>query len=203
MSVSKRQILEQWLSVEEFDRLYGELSSINSSEFYRPTNQWLRDAYIAMQFSKLIGAAQVRLIPKPATQPDFEVTLSCGRLLRMEATEALPKGRRRGDEFKFEKRLGYPMRLIDQDELLGRRLAIPYALSNAIQKKRNKTYDEGTCLVVDVNIGTSGLWRDEIERDLMACLAEAAGAFERVYAIWSGRLYSRCQESRDVQNSGS
>lgn len=192
MSKMDRQQLSRWMPAKRFQaEVRVLLNGCDSADFYRPQNQWLRDAYLASTFSEHVHPRLVRLVDESLSRPDFEVQLRNGRSLLIEATEADLPGRRRHDEYRDAKAKGYPLRHDPGEKWKERRDAIPSAVAAAVQRKIWKVYPPDTSLLIYVNLGTYGLWRDEIEKEIRENASLAQAKFKSVWAIWSGRLY-RC-----------
>src|SRR5207249_4187366 len=100
-----------------------------------------------------LGAKQVRLCP--GERPDFELMFD-EETWQYEVTEADMPGRRRGDESTT------PVVEFDPVEDWRKRFeAIPVSLKSVVGKKLEKNYNPDISLVVYVNLGSYGAYRNE------------------------------------------
>jgi hypothetical protein len=126
--------------------------------FNNPALKPLREAYAAAKFATIRGqrrACEVRLVDPATKFPDFEIRLG-DVIEQFEQTEADREGRRRGDEYReADQRVasGSPAGLkhYDPDEEM---LAVPQAISVALECKAKKHYRPRPHLLVYVNFPT-------------------------------------------------
>lgn len=188
-----REKLEQWTPTAHFQQAVDfRCAAIDSADYFCSTaNQWLRDAYLAARFASYSRARTVRLVPRPARYPDFEVQFPNGKIMRVEATEVDLPGRRRGDEYRNQKRAACSLMHDPDSSWERRRDAIIPGIKGAVERKSKKDYPPGTSLMLYVNLGTYGAWQADIERQFSTCADFGSSPFTSVWALWGGRLY-RC-----------
>jgi hypothetical protein len=120
--------------------------------------------------------------------------------------EADLDGRRRGDEYRDWAKNKFVARADPSDAWEKRRDEFPFAIERVVRKKVEKKqagkYDDTVSLLIYVNLGTYGLWREELELALIERTRLAADQFHSVWAWWDGRLY-RCWPFPFVGDSGS
>lgn len=67
------------------------------------------------------------------------------------------------------------------------------ALETAVKKKVSKNYDPASRrrvgLVIYLNLGTYGEWRDDIEVQIFKKTRPASSVFQDVWVLWDSRLY--------------
>jgi hypothetical protein len=162
---------------------------VDSADYFcDPANKWLREAWIAGEFGHHRLAQRIRLASEGGW-PDFEVELADGSHLKCEAIEADKLGRKRGQEWRSSKKLGYPTEQSSYEDMLADRRSIPAALTAAVQRKLEKLYPENEAgLVIYLNIGW-GVWRSEIEPVIALHTRNALQRFNSVWTLWNGRLY--------------
>lgn len=183
----RQSVLEEWQPAENFrTNVHFYLADCSNADYFGNRFKWLREAYVASQFSLLSNSENVRLVPRECRWPDFEVDLRDGRRLSIESTEALLPGKKRGDHCISKSRHRDLPISIDQ-----RREVLPDQVAAVVRKKCERNYPTGTSLLVYVDIPMHGQWTDEIETALFENTAGAREKFHTVWAIWTGRLY-RC-----------
>ena len=188
-----RKKFEVWWPTRCFEReIRNHPDGQNSADVFNDTQKkWILDAELAAQFAVATHARRVRLVPQPLERPDFEMLLRNGQLMRVEATEAMMEGRRRGDEYRAAKAAGYPISH-DPGECWGtRRAAIAERVKCVAAKKAAKDYPPGTSLLIYVNITTHGRWRAEIENEIVESTRIARERFLSIWVLWDRRFY-RC-----------
>jgi len=196
--MDQRSRFERWTSPDEFGEAYRAAAPQDGADFYgRSGNAWLRDACVAHDFARLARAAAVRLIPRPAERPDFEVQSRDGIVSAFEVIAALRPGDEPAKRWKQWKSEGYPLLQISQKEIEERETSLPHAVRAAADSKIAQTlkrpYPDGTGLVIYVNVGGFNWSGDQAERDRIVVdnAAHAREHFDSVWALYGGRLL-RC-----------
>jgi|SRR5581483_3970202 len=191
-------MLEQnkWYDFPDFKALLDErLRSIDSADYFcNTTHKWLREAWIAREFGQQVSADRIRLALE-SEWPDFEVVLHDSSRLNCESVEADREDRRRGDEYRQAKRLGYPMEHASEITAVGTRQQVESALSSAIQRKLRKMTPNTAALVIYLNLG-GGIWRPEIEPTIAKMTIGGLERFSSVWTLWSGHLYRTWPDGR-------
>jgi hypothetical protein len=153
------------------------ITSIPDEEYFKnPAYKPLREAWAAGRFGKALELQGHTVAVKLATElerfPDFH--LNCdGSEYDFEFTEALPPGRRRGDEYR---------------DYFGKLTALrPYhslsrkegqdAVAAAIRRKANKFYAGKPHLLVYADFSGEGI-------DLRECLAQGGGDCTQFASVW-------------------
>ena len=147
----------------------------------KPEFKFWREAANASAFASLIGARLVRL--HDGERPDFAVNRD-GLWEQFELTEALQPGRRRGDEYKAPDHNS--SKFDPYNDWVRRRQAIPEALKASIHRKTSRIYQDGCNLLIYLNLGTYGHWREDIEADIQRECAPALKQFKQVWVLWDG-----------------
>jgi len=153
---------------------------------------FLRDAWIAAEFSRLFESSQVRLIE--GDWPDFEIKDS-KEVRSFEATEADDPLRRRGDEFAnagdsenteagegiLE---GYPV----EEWIRGAEQAGTW-IEIACAKKVSKNYSGHSSLVIYLNLDEFGIRESEVQGSFRHSTRFAKDHFDEVWVLWKGRIF--------------
>lgn len=183
--------LYNWHKPNHFLEVINRLRPSDSADYFNaPGNQIFRDAWIAGEFAIRGTSEEVRLVND--NWPDFQVS-QAGTVRAFESIEADLPGRRRGDEYKDWKKRNYQPEPDEVDNWRARRDAIPIALENCVRKKTAKNYDvkarRKVGLVINLNLGTYGEWRGDIETQIFEKTRPAAAVFQDVWVLWDNRLY--------------
>lgn len=196
--MDQRSSFERLMGPDTFGELYRAARPSDGADFYGQSgNVWLRDAYVALRFAELACVAAVRLIPRPAERPDFEIRHYDGSVHAFEVTAALRPGDEPGKRWRRWKSEGYPPHHISQKELAEREaslaVAVRAAADSKIARSLRRPYPDGTGLVIYVSVGDYVCHDDQAERDLvvMQNAAHAGEYFDSVWALYGGRLL-RC-----------
>jgi hypothetical protein len=136
--------LADWHSPADVLAITEEVDS--DTYFNQPQVNLLQEAWIAATFSRAIGGGNVRVIAD--VWPDVEVVVG-DRILRLEVTEAIKPGRKRGGEFKP----GRGIRHVPVEEWRAEAEMVPGMLGEAVRKKVAKHYPQGADLLI--YLGTS------------------------------------------------
>lgn len=181
-----------------FGELYRSNEPSDGADFFGlSSNSWLRDAYVAYQFAEKISASAVRLVPRPAERPDFEIEQFGGSVSGFEVTAAFRPGDQPAKRYKRWKKDGYPLLHVSQEELAGCVEALPVAVRLAADRKiahsLERPYPVGTGLVIYVSVGDYASRDDQVDRDRIVVenAAHARDYFDSVWALYNGRLL-RC-----------
>lgn len=188
--------LQHWTTTRQFCRIVDTACSYCDSEnFWGARQKWLREASLARSLAVAAHAKRVRLGSDSCGGADSELELRNGAVLRLQHVEADLPGRRRGDEYKAWAKDEFRLRHDPFCNWEKRRdefpAAVGQAVENKIRKKLEGKYDETISLLIYVNLGTYGKWRDRLECELIKQTHLASPHFRSVWAWWSGRLY-RC-----------
>ena len=133
--------LTSWRSPEEMERYVAEINDyMGPVDFLRqPGTQFLREAWLAVQFAKHRKLCRVRLVSPALQWPDFEAQSIDGKIEKIECVEADVPGRRRNDEYTNKKKNSDEEWSLTSPEDWSREAdTIPYALRTASQKKLRK-----------------------------------------------------------------
>jgi len=183
--------MSTWQSPDEFADLVTECSDeFKHGEVLRKQGLgFWRDAWIALQYSRLANVELVRLVKEQ--YPDFETILHKVES-RYEATEVLDPERRRDDEIKeTQLRVSHGQSTVVEDPQEGW-LTINRAksgLEGASISKSEKNYSADTRLIIYLN------WSDYFvqESGIVAIMADAtvkAGkCFRSVDVLWREELF--------------
>ena len=151
--------------------------------FNLPYAQCFFDAWIVGKYGELFEADLARL--SGDIWPDGVVTIQ-DQEQEIEVTEALQKGRRRGDEYRADRpRYGDG----GPGDWNSEAAAVPHLLMQAISKKIKKKYSVPSTLVVYLNVNDYGTNHKTIETHIRQCRFNAAARFEAVFVLWKGKLY--------------
>jgi hypothetical protein len=189
---SMSQDLSEFCKVSDFDAALSEATEIawQNKCYWAGGTQWLRDAWLASKFATATNADSVRVVPE--SPPDFEIEFRSGRVLPFEATIADLPGRQMAKEHIDLARSGSTYRSDPFEKWELRRELVPSSLESAcLRKCKNRKYTSDTSLLVYLNLGTYGLWRSEIQRELIEHTKIARHCFHAVWVLWSGEVY-RC-----------
>ncbi|MGX7709356.1 hypothetical protein [Methylobacterium sp. Gmos1] len=182
-----RASLSAWQTPSEFSAIVEDARDrVGAYVIFRsPAWSFWRDAWIISRFAELAQAHEVQLTGETEQYPDGRVRLG-GETLNVEATEAMMPGRKRANEYaphapvaRHDPSAGWDNRL-DQ---------IPGVLNRVISKKARLHYVPKPCLVVYLNIGVYGDYRDAETRTVIASIKERyAGSFTGLYVLRGGEL---------------
>lgn len=162
---------------------------IESDTFYNQGGmQFLRDAWIAGRVATALQAESVRLLPEE--RPDFEIGIG-GSFRLFEATEADEPNRRRGDEYR---KVTTEIEWDPVEDWRRRFDAIPASVRTVVSKKLEKRYEKWVNLVIYVNLSSYGAYTDEGIAILKDETEAAKDAFQEIYVLWEGSLYSFWKE---------
>jgi hypothetical protein len=149
---------------------------------------FLRDAWVAARIATALSAKEVRLCT--GERPDFELHFD-NETRQFEVTEADMPGRRRGEESTEPK--------LEEDAVEDWRKrfeAIPDSLKAVIEKKLEKQYSADISLVVYLNLGSFGVYRNEGLPILRDCTLAAKDAFKEIMVFWEGTLFRFWKDGR-------
>lgn len=173
------------LQVEEIRATPG----FREAVFKQAGFDFFRDAWMAGRIASYLGPKRVRLCPDAGL--DFELDFDC-EIKKYEVTEADKPGRRRGDE--AIESVPKP----DPVEAWRRRFEAIYpAVTGVVQKKIKKPYTIDTHLVIYVNLGCYGAYRDEGIEVLRHATESAKDHFREVLTYWEGNLYRFWKGGKD------
>ena len=149
-----------------------------------------RDAWIASQVSSELRADEVRLL-HPSPFPDFALR-RLGVETWFEATEAMPKGRRRGDEFKenlaaFE-RGESAIRQHPEYDWLTEQKAFEM-LKSAADQKANKSYASQCGLVIYLNDSEYKTRQLKVVETFRPATELAGKKYQSVHVLWNSQLH--------------
>ncbi|KAA0124288.1 hypothetical protein CIW48_08145 [Methylobacterium sp. P1-11] len=182
-----RQRLSEWLTTAEFQAIVQQASEqVGPHTIFRtPAWSFWRDAWIIGRFADLIGADRAQLTSQIEQYPDGRVRTATG-ILEVEATEALMPGRKRANEYAPDA----PDILHDPQEEWDRRLdTLPSVLDRVICKKVGNRYGLRPTLVVYLNIGAYGSYRDAETRTSVANVKERyASSFTSLHVLRGDEL---------------
>jgi hypothetical protein len=145
--------------------------------------------YAGIRVARNTGARALRLRPEGKLEPDIDIRLRNGRVLSFQKTIADIEGRKMGKEHRDWVRSGGKPRHDPVGNWWTRRQQVGPALTRAIGRKAAEGYPPETRLLIYLNLGTYGTWRDEIEADIVRFSAPGLQWFASVWVLWDGRLY--------------
>lgn len=152
--------------------------------------EFLREAWIAAKFSIRKGADEVRLVSE--ARPDFALRTG-GNIEAFEATEAMPEGEKRGDEYREggSRADGGEGGGPKEWDAVAKR--VQGLIRRAVQKKLDKNYPKHTQLVIYLNPGSEYGTR---HREIKSCFLSAMGnkrevleKFDAVWILWDDDVY--------------
>jgi hypothetical protein len=183
-----------WQSLKSFEDKYNQF--VREQPKLRPNDVWApenshtyREGISAIRVAHNIGARSLRINPKDKKAPDIEIRLRNGGVISFQETLADIEGREIAVENRKWAEAGYPMRHDPQEDWWARRQEVGPAITRAIDLKSAKKYPPQTRLLIYLNLGTYGTWRDEIEADIIRFSAPGLQWFASVWVLWEGRLY--------------
>lgn len=147
------------------------------------------EGFVAIRVARNIGARSLRINPKDHKGPDFDFRLRNGRGISFQETRADFDGREIAREHRGWAAAGGSARPDPVEDWQARRREIGPAISRAIELKASKKYPPQTRLLIYLNLGTYGTWREEIEADIVRFCAPGLRWFSSVWVLWEGRLY--------------
>lgn len=177
--------LAQWQSPTEMARVVEEAMDRLGSNylFIQAGLAFIRDAWIAVEFGKVLRADQVRLVGD--AWPDFELRKD-DRVAAFEAVEADDPRRWRGDEYRDSSGQ------IEDDPVedwIARANEAPAWLEAACQKKAAKRYGARANLVIYLNLGEYGIRQKEIESCFPGATGSVKDSFDAVWVLWKKLAY--------------
>jgi hypothetical protein len=156
-------------------------AKIPTAEIWGNRYKFVREAMTLAEFTKLSPVDTVRLGEDP---PDGWIGTPDER--RVEITEAIEPGRKRGDEYKTN-RMGIPDE-VTQEQLEARIRKLEPELERVIQLKAGK-YEIRPTLLVYLNIVDHGRAQKQVEEAIARQKAKYADSFEGIHVIWKAELY--------------
>ena len=164
---------------------------MGSSDFFNQAGiEFLRDAWVAIEFAVIRGAKLTRLTP--GEWPDFEIQLNT-QIIQFECTEADEPGRRRGDEYRKAEALAGPDGMLVEDDpvedWIKRAEMVPEILRAAVEKKVSKRYGSATQLVIYLNISEYGIRQQEIESCFPHACEAGHNRFDAIWILWKKKIY--------------
>lgn len=180
-----RRALERWQTPADFNSQVTKLAEpIKSDKLFNLTKMdFLFDAMVLAEFVKFRPTENVRLVEQREQWPDGQ-TGTPQTPIDIEITEVLEEGRKRGDQYRNNRR---PPDGTATD-WRKRALAIPEQLENAIQRKIDKQYAKKTTLLVYLNISNYGVLQKETEARITEVKAKHANDFNEICVLWQGKL---------------
>ena len=182
-----------WQSLKSFEDKYNQFVSERREP---PNDVWatdsshaFREGFAAIRCARNIGARSLRINPKDANAPDIDIKLRSGGVISFQETLADFKGRRMAQEHREWRAAGYPMRSGPAEAWMARRQEVGPAITRAIDLKASRGYPPQTRLLLNLNLGTYGEWREEIEADIVRFCARGLQWFASIWVLWEGRLY--------------
>jgi hypothetical protein len=156
-------------------------AKIPTAELWGNRYKFVREAMTLAEYTKLSPVDTVRLGEDP---PD--AWIGTPEEHRVELTEAIEPGRKRGDEYKANP-AGKPDN-VSQEELEARIRSLEPELERVIQAKVGK-YETPPKLLVYLNIVDHGRAEKKIEEAIARKMAKYAASFNGVHVIWKSKLY--------------
>jgi hypothetical protein len=156
-------------------------AKIATNEMWGNRYKFVREAMTLAEFTKQSPVDTVRLGEDP---PDGWIGMPEEQ--RVEVTEAIEPGRKRGDEYKANG-IGKADH-VTQEELEARIEKLEPELERVIQKKAGK-YKTPPTLLVYLNIVDHGRAEKKIEEAIARQKAKHAGSFDGIHVIWKAKLY--------------
>jgi len=180
-----RRALELWQTPAEFTAQVTKLAeTVKSDKLFNLTEMgFLFDAMVLTEFVKSRPTETVRLVEQREQWPDGQ-TGTPQNPIDIEITEVLEEGRRRGEEYRNNRRPQDGT----ADEWRKRALAIPQQLENAIQKKIDKGYARKPTLLVYLNMSNYGVLQKETEATIAKIKEKHAKDFNEICILWQGKL---------------
>jgi hypothetical protein len=181
-----------WRTPKTLARVLSGMRRSYSAEalFTAPTlNKRHREIWAAVTFCEAASARKVRMTRDDSLGSDFEVMQRDGSIVRLQFTEAMMPDRRRGDEYRERARSAEDNTHDPFGDWYFRRQHIRSALEKEIINKAAKNYPPNIGLLIYLNIGTYGVWRREIEREMIEASELHGSRFRSIWVLWHGRLY--------------
>lgn len=184
---SRREKLSAWSTPADFEAVVEELRERVGAYtiFRKPMWSFWRDAWTLGRFAHLIGADAVQFPPVTEQYPDGRVKVG-SETWDVEVTEAMMPDRRRANEYAPDAPTVRPDPVEGWDTRLDN---LPHVLDRVIRQKANKQYKPPPTLVVYLNIGAYGDYR---EAETRSCVAETkaqyAGGFAAIHILWGQEL---------------
>lgn len=201
---SWKQRFSKWQSPDEMRRSVGEVNSLLGSFnlFNQSGLAFIRDAWIAGEFSAITKSEMVRLVSD--VWPDFETkTSNTEQAAGFEAVEADHPGRRRGSEYKsIADKLEAGEVIVEDDpveEWIARAEQAPDMLRAAARRKAAKQYAPKCNLVIYLNLSEYGIRRAEIEHCMTDATKPAKDHFQSVWVLWNSRAYKTWENGSSVR----
>jgi hypothetical protein len=154
---------------------------IPTAELWGNRYKFVREAMTLAEYTKLSTVETVRLGEDP---PDGWIGTPLER--RVEVTEAIEPGRKRGDEYKANS-MGDPDH-VTQAQLEARIQRLEPELERVIQKKAGK-YEVPPMLLIYLNIVDHGRAQKQVEEAIARQKAKYAESFDGIHVIWKAQLY--------------
>jgi hypothetical protein len=182
-----RASLCRWQRPEPFRQAMSEIhSKVKIKDlFNRPELSFLLDGWVIGEFVSKRVVDEVRLATTDEQWPDGFTKIG-ENIERIEVTEALERGRRRGDEFKREEAV------IEDDPVedwVKRAGQIPSALEKAITDKVAKRYALPVVLLVYLNISEWGIRQAESEYAIRCIKSRHAASFSGLHILWKDKWF--------------
>jgi hypothetical protein len=154
---------------------------VPTAEIWGNRYKFVREAMTLAEFTKLSPVDTVRLGEDP---PDGWIGTPAER--RIEVTEAIEPGRKRGDEYEAN-RMGDPDH-VTQEQLEERIRKLEPELERVIKSKVGK-YETAPTLLIYLNIVDHGRAQEQIQEAIARQKAKYADSFDGVHVIWKASLY--------------
>jgi hypothetical protein len=156
-------------------------AKIQTAELWGNRYKFVREAMTLAEFTKLSQVDTVRLGEDP---PDGWI--GTPEEQRVEVTEAIEPGRKRGDEYKATP--GGKPDNVTQEQLEARIRSLEPELERVIQAKAGK-YETPPKLLVYLNIVDHGRAEKKIEEAIARQKTKHAASFNGIHVIWKSKLY--------------
>jgi hypothetical protein len=186
--------LMRWQSLKAFEAKWNQF--VQERPIGRPGDVWashnshaFREGFVAIRVARIIGARSIRINPRDSKAPDIDIQLRNGGAFSFQESLADCKDRHMVREHRKWVADGNKVMPDPASEWLARRREIGPAISRAIELKASKNYPPTTNLLLYLNLGTYGTWRDEIEADILRFSEPGPNWFRSVWILWEGRLY--------------
>ncbi len=201
-------LLKQWLRRGQFcSAIERARSACSDDDFWRASNQWLREAILASWIGKAIRARRIRLGEDRNCGPDSEFELPTGAVVKLQHVEALRSGRKRTDEYRKWKATGFAAR--ESEDLAVEISDFPLAVERAAELKAKKAQSrkakslpvsDDIGLLIYANVCAWGWEGLRLERELIERTQIASSHFAFVW-VWSGDRLYRCWPSYSGEGS--
>ena len=150
----------------------------------QPGLGFIREAELANQFGRLLGARKARNLVFES-RPDFQLHIDEG-IRSFEAVEILDPERRRSAEY----RQGCEIREESSDDMTRRRENFPAWIKDACKKKSYIDYPIGTELLLYLNVGPMDGTDEQIVTTFPESVQPAVDRFKLVHVLWKLRVYT-------------